>query len=493
MDILFTALIFLLVLVLFVVAFVLLRTVTFARPAEPVEPAGEPALEPEVIAGHVSTVLQCKTISSDTKSASDRKAFFELHHILEQLYPRVHGGLEREFINEYSLLYTWKGSRPELEPVLLMAHLDVVPADPSTLNEWAHAPFSGDIAEGFVWGRGALDIKNQLVTILEAVETLLKADYQPERTVLLAFGHDEELGGVQGTREIAAHLEAQGVHLAAVIDEGGSIVEDLVPGVPVPIAMVGYAEKGYLTLELNVEGQAGHSSTPPAHSAIGVLARAVMRIEANPMPAHISMVRSMFQAIGSAAPFYMQAAFANTWLMGGVVRRMMLASPSTAATIRTTTAVTMVRGGIKDNVLPSEARALVNFRLLPGDTIASVCERTRKVIADQRVKFSPLEDTAWEASPVSLTDTPAYRVLSRTVRQVFGNIPVAPYLVLGATDSRHYASICDHVYRFSPVSITTADLARMHGVNERIRVDALGQMVQFYMLLVGSWSKTEIK
>jgi carboxypeptidase PM20D1 len=492
MDIVFTALIVLLVLILFVAAFVLLRAVTFARPIEPVEPVEELPLDADVIAGHLSTVLQCKTVSTEAKASVDRKSFLELHQILEKLYPRVHSTLQREVINEFSLLYTWKGSKPELEPILIMAHLDVVPADPNTLSEWEHTPFSGDVADGFIWGRGAIDIKNQVVGSLEAVEGLIKAGYTPERTILLAFGHDEELGGSQGARQISAVLESRGIHLAAVIDEGGAIVQGLLPSVKVPIAMIGVSEKGYLTLELMVEGKPGHSSAPPTHTAIGILARAITRIEARSNPDSLEFVRPMFKAIGSAAPFSTQMAFANTWLLGGVIRKQLLASPSTAATVRTTTAVTMIRGGIKDNVLPSEARAAINFRLLPGDTIAKVCDRLRKVISDDRVVFSPMTDNAWEASPVSPTATPVYRALERTVRQIYGNIPVAPYLVGGATDARYYAPVCDHLYRFSPVLMAPSDMSRMHGINERIAVDSMAQMVRFYTQLIENWSKGQM-
>ncbi len=488
MSLVFSALIVLLVVVLFLAAFVLLRTLTFARPQSPVEPVELPQVDPEVIAGHLAETLRCQTVMSENGTPLDPGAFKQLHKTLEKTYPRLHTSLRRHSVGGYSLVYTWVGKDPQLDPALFMAHLDVVPSDPASLQEWQHPPFSGDVAGGYVWGRGALDLKNQLVAIMEAVEALLRQGFQPERTVFLAFGQDEEVSGLQGAKKIASALAEKGVHLEVVLDEGGFVMEGSLPGVSTPAALIGTAEKGYLTLELSVEGAGGHSSAPSQSSSIGILARALARLERKPMPARLHFVRSMFRELGPATSFGLQLALANTWLFGGLVKRRLLSQPQTAATVRTTTAVTMIQGGIKDNVLPRKTRARVNFRLLPGDNIAAVCEHARKALNDPRVKLEALDYSAAEASPVSPSNSGVYQELVRTIRETFGNIPVSPYLVIGQTDARYYASICDHVYRFSPVLAQPEDLSRIHGVNERISVDALATMVQFYIRLIENWA-----
>lgn len=487
-----TILVILLVLLLFLAAFLLIRAVMFGKPIEPVDPIEGIKVDPPVVAEHLAAAIRKPTISKEDMSQIDGHAFWELHRGLEAMYPRVHATLDRREINTYGLLYTWKGRKPDLEPILLAAHLDVVPVEEAGLGEWEYPPFSGQIADGFVWGRGTLDIKSQAVTILEAVENLLKEGYRPERTIYIAFGHDEEVSGKLGAGTIARILEEEGIHLEAVLDEGGGIMTDLMPGIKSPVATVGIAEKGYLSLELISEGAPGHSSTPPESTAIGRLGAALARLEANPMPLHLHSILPMMQSIGAVLPFSMQLLFGNLWLFGGLVGKRLAQSPTTAATVRTTQAVTMISGGVMDNLLPREARAVINYRLLPGDTIAGVCERVRKVIGeDQRLHFQPKEGTGVrEASPVSSTGSDAFRKLSRTVRQIFPDVVVAPYLVLGATDARYYQPICENVYRFTPMIVSQDDLHRVHGTNERIAVENLGLMVQFFAQLMKAWGES---
>ncbi len=487
----FTFLVVLAALLLFLVAFLLVRTAAFARPFKPVEPVEGRPVDAPVVAEHLSAAIRCETYTTSPAGAPNRQGLLALHRLLEGLYPRAHTTLKREVINKYSLLYTWEGAQPGLPGVLFMAHQDVVPVEPASLPDWTYPPFSGQVADGFVWGRGTLDIKNQVITLFEAVEGLLKAGYQPQRTVYLAFGHDEESLSGSGAEATAALLQERMVTLAAVLDEGGTIVEGVLPGVKEPVAMIGTAEKGYLTLELSVQGQPGHTARPPAHTAIGVLAEALSRLEANPMPAHISAMRSLFKGVGGYAPFFTQMAFANLWLFGGMLERRLENDPGTNVAIRTTAAVSMIQGGLRENILPAEARALVNFRLLTGDSIAGICDHTRRVIHNERVQLQVIEGKAWEASPAAPVDGAAYHSLESATRQVFGNLPAAPYLIAGATDARKYTSLCENVYRFSPVVCDQADLDRMHGTNERIAVAALEKMVKFYAELIPAWSEMQ--
>ncbi len=489
-------LIVLLVLLLFVAALLIFRATTFGRLPEPLESVDpEPAphgmdrpVDPMVVAEHLASVIHLQTISEMDRAKNNPAIFEKLHATLEGMYPRLHATLKREKINGGSLLYTWAGRAGELEPVALLGHLDVVPVDPATRAEWTHPPFEGVVADGFVWGRGALDMKSTVVAILEAVEGLIKSGYQPERTLYLAFGHDEEIGGLQGARSIVAELEKRGVRLAAVLDEGGSIMENSIQGLAAPAALVGVAEKGHASVELVVEGRPGHSSMPAPHTAIGVLARAITRLEANPMPASLRYVNMMFTDLGAFLPFTLRMAFANTWLFGGAVLKRLQGAPTTNALVRTTMAATVIQGGVKDNLLPAHARAVVNCRLLSGDSSSAVLEYIRRTVQDEAVQINLPEESTWEPSPVSPVGSPVYKNLSRTIRRVFPDVVVAPYLVAGATDSRYYTPLSENVYRFSPTRMDSELLKSVHGIDERIAIDVLFSMVQFYNQLIKSWT-----
>jgi carboxypeptidase PM20D1 len=483
---------------LILAAFIIMRTYVFIHKAS--EDAGSdlPGVEltpikvdKDLAARHLSEAIQIETISHEDPAENVAENFEKLHKLLEKNYPHLHKALKREIVGQASLLYTWEGKDASLDPVLLAAHQDVVPAEESSLSQWSYPPFSGKIAEGYIWGRGTLDIKSQLISLMEAVEQLVINDYKPERTVLLGFGSDEEVLGI-GAKSIVALLQKRGVHLAGMIDEGGCIYDGIIPGVKGLAGAIGVAEKGYLSLKVFVDDHAGHSSTPADSNATSILIRALNKIVNNPFPAKVSMVVPMFEKLGAAATPIMQVAFGNLWLFGGIIKKTLLASGEAAATIRTTTAVTILKGGVKDNILPGHAEAVVNFRLLPGESIAYVCESLRKLIADDRVKFEPLHGNAWEASPVSPTTSMAYRHIASVTREFFPGAPCAPYIMLGGSDARNYYAICENVYRFSPYAMTTDDLSRIHGVNERLKVDAFAVMVDYFYRLIARWSQKEM-
>lgn len=477
-----------LVLLLFLVAYVLVRTILYGQAVETVEGAELPEVPAEVVAEHLAAVVRHKTISHDDRTQIDYGPFVELRHELERLYPRVHTALRVELVNRHSLLYTWQGKNPSLPPVLLASHYDVVPVDPSTRDQWRYPPFEGRVAEGQVWGRGTLDNKHSLIAILESVETLLKAGYQPERTLLIGFGHDEEISGQMGAAQIAGRLAASGIHLHAVLDEGGAVVQDGIPGVRIPVALVGVAEKGYLTLHLEVEGRGGHSSAPPPHTSIGVLARAIARLENQPYPPRLEMVMALFRRLGVFLPFWLRAVLANQWLFRGALVSRLSGAARTNALIRTTTAVTLIAGGVKDNLLPARASAAVNFRIMPGDRVLDVEKFVRRVVQDEAVQVKLPEGSSWEASPVSAFDSPAAQGLLRAVGQVYPEAVAAPFLVTGATDARHYRSICDAIFRFSPYLMSMEEVQTIHAGNEHIAIDRLARMVQFYIQLIKIWT-----
>ena len=473
----------LLVVLLSVVGF---NTLRFTSKQAPPAARAAAVLDEHALAERFAGALRFATISTQDSAQSDTTAFTGLQRYLQHIFPQAHAFLSREVINSYALLFKWQGADTSLKPILLASHLDVVPIEAATAAQWTHPPFAGVIAGGFIWGRGTLDDKAGVLGILEAVEALLVAGMQPQRTIYLAFGHDEEISGRKGAAQIAQLLQRRGVKLEYVLDEGGAIVSGVTPGLAAPVAFVGIAEKGYVSLELQVASAGGHSSMPPAQTAIGVLSSAIQRLESNPMPASLAgPTARMFEYLGPEMSFGMRAVFANLWLFQPLLERQLAAAPTTNAAIRTTTAATMFSAGVKENVLPSMARAVVNFRIRPGDSIAQVLMHTRATINDDRVQVQVLDRTAGgEPSSVSEIDTPSFQMLQRTIRQVFPETVVAPNLVLGATDARYYAPLSRNVYRFLPIMLAAEDLKRAHGLNERISVENYARIVDFYVHLI---------
>ncbi len=434
--------------------------------------------------------IRARTVSSREDETSNHDQFVLLHTLLEASYPKTHAALKRELVGGLSLLYTWPGVDPSAPGILLMAHHDVVPVAPGTKADWDVDPFSGLVKDGFVWGRGAWDNKGNLIAQLEAIEMLVGAGFKPRRNIYLVSGADEEVGGQRGAQQIAALLKERGVRLDFVIDEGMVIADGIVPGLRHPAAIVGVAEKGRLTALLKITAPPGHSSMPPpaGSSAIAMMSAALQRVDSEPMPAGISGVaREMFTTLAPEMNGFLRVAFSNLWLFGPVVQKQLEAVASTNALLRTTTALTMAHAGNKENVLPGVAEATVNFRLLPGDTIAAVLERMRAQVA-QAVGQGQFELIASpgssEATPVSPTGSPAYQLLHRTVREVFPGVLVTPGLYLAGSDSVHFLELSDNVFRFSPVRVTPKDVGRLHGTNERISVDNLAEMIRFYHRLL---------
>lgn len=477
------------ILVLFLLV-LLIRTLSFGERVPKLKPAQLPEVDGDLAALHLSAAIRQATVSYEDRGRIDPRPFSLLIHELERMYPNVHSRLDVDEINQFSLLYTWHGSDPALKPVLLASHLDVVPVETGTLEQWVWPPFEGRVEDGAIWGRGALDNKHTLIGILEAVEQLLRQGWQAQRSILLAFGHDEEIGGREGAGTIAAYLKSQGVALEAVLDEGGVILRDGLPGIRRPVALVGVAEKGYASLVLSAEGGGGHSSMPPRITPIGTLSALLADIEESPLPANTRFVTEMFRPVGRAMPFGMRMAVANQWLLGGLLRKRLAETPSTNAMMRTTAALTMFHAGVKDNILPAQASAVVNFRPFPGDTLEDV-EQFVRGLAPKGVEMRLLDEGAWEASPVTSFSSAPAAALRKTLREVYPEAGVSPYLVSGATDSRYYQPICENIFRLSPCLITMKDVQSVHAVNEHIGVEILAQMVQFYIRLLANWCAEE--
>jgi carboxypeptidase PM20D1 len=448
-------------------------------------PLRRPAVDALGAAQRLSGAVRLRTISYDNPSDASGGAFLALHAYLAESFPHVQSALRREIVNDYSLLYTWAGANPGAKPIVFMAHEDVVPIAPGSENLWHADPFGGEIKDGYVWGRGAWDDKGNLMAILEAVEALAAAGFTPQRTVYLAFGHDEETGGEHGAKAIAALFRQRGVRPEFVLDEGLLITSGLMPGLNSPLALIGVAEKGSATLKLTAAALPGHSSMPGNRTAIGALARALVRLERSPFPASLGGVAGeLFETVAPETHGLNRVVLSNLWLFAPVVAWELSRLPSTNALLRTTTAITVVSGGNKENVLPATAEALVNFRTLPGDTAERVVAHVRTVVDDGGIGVDVLPQSS-EASPVASRTSAAYRTIARSVRELFPGVVVAPGLMIGATDSRHMLDVADDVYRFSPVRAAPPDLARFHGTDERMSVANYAELIGFYETLIG--------
>jgi len=461
---------------------------TWRTPSRQMAVAPAPQLEIDVQAAarRLAAAIAFRTVSSQEDPALNSAEFDKLHVYLAQQFPKVHATLKKEVVGNKALLFTWAGSDPNAKPVALMAHQDMVPIAPGTEAAWSVDPFGGVVKDGYIWGRGTLDNKSNLFAQMEAIELLIGKGYTPKQTVYLVMGDDEEVSGLRGAQPIAQLLKSRGVRLDWVLDEGLLVFDGVLSGLSKPAALIGLAEKGYGTFFLSLDTAPGHSSMPPARTAIGSMSAALARLEANQMPGAIQGVAG--QMFGTLAPEMSgvnRVMLSNLWLTAPLVKSQLEKSASSNAMLRTTTALTILQAGNKDNVLPGHVDAAVNFRVLPGDTLASVEAHLREALANDAIQIKPYQGNS-EPSPVSPTDSAGYRSIEQAVRQVFGDAIVAPGLMTAATDSRHFSVVTDAVYRFSPFRVKSEDLARFHGTNERLSISNYGEMIQFYRQLLSN-------
>lgn len=437
---------------------------------------------------HLSKAVSFPTISYSVNSPVDTEAFKGYQNYISQIYPLISSKLKKETFNEFSLLFTWKGIDSSLKPVILMAHMDVVPAGDTTA--WKERPFSGLDDGTYIWGRGTLDDKTEMISILEAVERLLSEGYEPERTIYLSFGHDEEIGGTAGAEVIAKALKERGVEAEFILDEGMSILNGIVPMMKKPVAVIGTSEKGYLSVRLTVEMAGGHSSTPEKESAIIVLNTAVYNLVRHQMKARISgPVNDFIRYIGPEMPFYAKTIFANKWIFKKLLLNIYKGSRSGNALVRTTIAPTIIQAGIKDNIIPTKAEAIINFRILPEETSEEVLDHIEKVVNDSRVKILAIEEGRSEPAPVSSTEATGFNKIVTAIRQIYPETVVAPTMTVGATDSRHFSEVSKNIYRFAPVILNSEEMTSIHGLNERIRIEDFKRGIGFYYQLIKVSSK----
>ena len=451
-------------------------------------PAEKPVtVDSAAASARLASAVKLQTISSATDAESSADAFKALHQHMQMSFPKLHATLKRELIGSNGLLYTWQGSNSKAKPIALLAHQDVVPIAPGTEKDWQQPPFGGVIDGGFVWGRGAWDNKSNLMAQLEAVELLVASGFQPRQTVYLFFGQDEEVSGRRGAQVLANRFKSENIKVDFVLDEGTLIIEGILKGLDKPAALVGMAEKGFLTVLLSANATPGHSSMPPPTaqlSAIGMMSAALSRLDDQQFPVQIRGVAAdMFNTIAPEMNLMNRVILSNLWLTRSIVQSQLSKSASTAAMLRTTTALTVINAGDRDNVLPGRANASVNFRVLPGDSSDDVIKHTLLAVGSAPIKADKAAGFS-EPSKVSRTDAPGYQAIAKTIRQLHPDVIVAPSLMLGATDARYFDDVADNVYRFSPVRAGPNDLVRFHGTNERISVANYTEMIQFYYQLL---------
>jgi carboxypeptidase PM20D1 len=472
-------LLFLLALLMFLAGVVLFNTLTFRSKQLSVKTEPAPEIPASAIE-HFKKAITFKTISHADPSKFDSSAFIGYRSFLETTYPLTHQQLQKEIVVKYSLLYKWTGIDSAAKPIVLMAHQDVVPIEDGTQSIWTVDPFEGVVKEDFIWGRGSTDDKINMISILEAVEKLLAKGFKPQRSVYLAFGHDEEIGG-NGAKAIAALLKERGVEAEMVLDEGGIITREKVPGMKIPVALIGTSEKGFLSVELSVEKNGGHSSMPEKETSLDILMKALIRLRENPFKSDFSpSTRDFIEILGPEMPFTQKMAFANLWLFRPVVNNIYESSPGGNAMIRTTLVPTILKAGVKDNVVPTVASATVNIRLLPGDSSAEVMSRLKEIIADERVKLTIHSAFLAEPSSVTSSESFAYKKVDKMIRKTFDGLVATPFLMIGGTDSRHFGEVSKGIVKFSPM----VDPIGFHGIDERVSLESFRTSLWFFEQLL---------
>jgi carboxypeptidase PM20D1 len=468
------------------IAVILLTTIvlvnTFRNKAWPIYPSDavqQPL--PDSAIGHMSEAIRIRTISFSDSSAVDTIAFRSFNSFIERAYPLITQKLEKTFIKEFSLVLEWKGTNPSLAPIILMSHYDVVPVETAVNDQWTVPPFSGHVTDTCIWGRGAVDDKFGVISILEGTEAMLRKGFIPERTIYICFGHDEEVSG-QGANETVKYLEQKNIRAEMVLDEGGQLSESRIKDVRRPIAVIGVAEKGYASFALSVVKEGGHSSMPPKETAIDILNKALYKLRKKKIPGQLTpQLKEFLQRVGpSSDNFVNRMAASNLWLFQSIVKNKLASEPEGDAMMHTTIVPTIIEGGIKDNVIPTEAKAIINSRILTGETAETVEEYIRNTIDDDRVKIKQVGKYNSDPSSSTSTASAAFRRVESALYRVVPRVLPAPYQGIGATDSRYYRRISEGVVNFMPMT----DAKGYHGINERLPIADLQRGINFIRIII---------
>lgn len=468
----------LVVLVLTFFAVILIRTLNFKPRRVELQEPKPVSFDKERAVKNLQALVQCKTISYYSREQEDEEEFKKLIELLPSLYPNVFAKCSFLQMEDRALLLKWEGKAHDA-PSVMMSHYDVVPVVES---DWSKPPFEGIVEDGVLWGRGTLDTKVTMNAALSAADNLIENGYTPEQDVYFAFSGGEEVNGL-GAVHIVDYFTKNGITPALVLDEGGAVVEDVFPGVKLPSAMIGIAEKGMIDVLYTSRSHGGHASAPKPHTPVGVLAKACCKVEGHPFKAHITPpVAAMFDTLGRYSSFLYRLIFANLWCFSWILDILgKLSGGEMNALLRTTVAFTRMEGSSTNNVIPTEATMVSNIRLNPADTVEGALAYLNRTISDAGVSISKIQGT--NPSPISKIDS-AYDKIASAVSETWQGAIVSPYLMVQCSDSRHYGKISDHVYRFSAMDLTKEERATIHGSDERIRLETLYKSVDFYIRLL---------
>ncbi|MFT3932251.1 MAG: M20/M25/M40 family metallo-hydrolase [Chitinophagaceae bacterium] len=454
---------------------------TFRAKPWPQHKAAALAALPDSAILHMSNAIRIATVSPEDTTRIDSIHFNQFRFFLEQSYPFIHQQLKRTIIKDYSYVFEWKGSDSSLQPIILMGHYDVVPVEPAAIKLWTVQPFGGEVKDSIIWGRGAVDDKAAVISILEATENLLKQGFKPKRTILLCFGHNEESTGT-GAIAIVNYLQQKNVRADMVIDEGGEITIGKMKDVERPVAMIGVGEKGYVTFELSVEKPGGHSSKPDKETAIDILTKALYKMRSVQMPVQMTepLQEYLNRVSGSTNNFLNKMALSNRWLFKSSIQNKLGATPEGDAMQRTTIVPTILESGIRENVIPTQAKAIVNSRILTGQTTKEVQDFITNAINDSRVKIAIKGDFNTEPSPLTPISSQAFKRMEEAVYQTIDDVIPVPYVMLGASDSRNYRAISNGVINFTPL----VNSKGFHGIDERLPIKDFQRSFNFFTSII---------
>ena len=469
---------YILIALLILIAVILVRAALF-RPADEERAVPDPIeFDRQKAIDHLRSLVMCRTVSYEDISLEDEAEFEKLRALLPEFYPNVFRVCEFERVGRTGLLFRWKG-RSDAAPSVLMAHYDVVPVDE---RGWDKPAFDGIIENGELWGRGTLDTKITFCSSLEAAETLIEKGFVPENDIYFSYAGDEEIFG-KAAPEIVDLLESRGIHPQLVVDEGGAVVEDIFPGVKEKCAMVGIAEKGMISADFTYRGNGGHASAPLPHGPVGYLAKAVWDVETHPFKVTLcSPVAQMYDTLGRRSSFLYRIIFANLWIFLPVLDMLCKKQGGELnALMRTTCAFTQMEGSVANNVIPPQASVGANLRLIAGDSVEEALEYLRKTVNNPAIEITARQSQ--EPSITSDTSSDAWRKIKKAIEQTWTEAVVTPYIMMQCSDSRHFCRISDKVMRFSAMELTKDERSRIHGNNERIPLEKIGQAVEFYLNL----------
>lgn len=484
----------LLVLFALFVAVTLIRAIFFKpKKVDGVE-IGDVDIDEMKVAEHLSGAIKFKTVSRSNRDEVDWDEFEKFHKYLDETYPLIRENTVKEKVSDASLIYIWKGKNPDLEPMALLSHQDVVPVAEGTEDDWTYDAFSGHIDGEFIWGRGALDMKNHLICVMEAVESLMAEGFQPERDVYLCFGHNEEIVSPidSGAKDIVELLKSRGVHLDSVMDEGSALIRLDIKGlIHTYIAAIGVAEKGYVDMKITLHDKGGHTSAAPKHSGMAKLANTIQDIENHQFKSHLlPFLSELFETVGRRASYLGRIVMCNIPLLKPLIKLILKSIPESASMVRTIQSVSMCEGSPSPNVLPQRPSVTVNVRPLPGDTIDDVEKHLRKHIRYKDIEIERSGEK--EATKFSPTDSRAFNAIRRVEEGLHPNdVAVTPYLVMGGTDSHYYGAICDNILRYAPFNVSVSLFLTTHATNERCPISALEESVIFFREYIKEVSKKD--